>query len=218
MINFTYMKRMIGAVLVAFAGLATVSSCTKDPMNNLSEEESRIYITNRDSSAVFSSYKTYSISDSVTVVDNNNFAGQQATAADQQALAAVRSQLESRGYVRVARNQSPDLGVNVSRLYNTTTSVVDMYDYWGSYGGYYDPFYWGYGGYGYGYPSSYGLVQSTEAMLSVDLLDLKNAPANRTIRVIWNGLIRGSGVFNSDALTTGVQALFAQSPYLKTVQ
>jgi hypothetical protein len=93
-----------------------------------------------------------------------------------------------------------------------------MYDYWGGYGGFYDPFYWGYGGFGYGYPQAYGLVQNTEAMLSVDMLDLKNAPANRTIRVIWNGLIRGSGIFNNNGITAGVQALFAQSPYLKTIQ
>lgn len=212
------MKRMIGWVMLCVAGWATVSSCTKDPMNNLTAEESRVYITNKDSSVNFGNYKTYSISDSVAVIDNNNFAGHQVTAADLQALAAVRAALESRGYVRVPRTQSPDLGVNVSRLYNTTTSVVDLYDYWGGYGGYYDPYYWGYGGYGYGYPSSYGLVQSTEAMLSVDILDLKNAPANQTIRVVWNGLIRGTGVFSSDALSTGVQALFAQSPYLKTVQ
>jgi hypothetical protein len=212
------MKRMIGWVVLAFAGLATVSSCTKDPMNNLSEEESRIYITNRDSSVNFGSYRTYSIADSVSVINNNSFAGQQATPADLQALAAVRSALESRGYVRVDRSQSPDLGVNVSRMYNTTTNVVDLYDYWGGYGGYYDPYYWGYGGYGYGYPSSYGLVESTEAMLSVDLLDLKNASAYRTIRVIWNGLIRGSGTFGSSAITSGIQALFEQSPYLKTIQ
>lgn len=212
------MKRMIAWIPLTVAALVTVSSCTKDPMKNLSDEESRLYITNRDSSANFASYKTYSIADSVAVIENNSFSGDQATAADQQALAAVRAALESRGYVRVGRNQSPDLGVNVSRLYNTTTNVVDLNNYWNDYGGYYDPYYWGYGGYGYGYPSAYGLVQSTEAMLSVDILDLKNAPVSRTIRVIWNGLIRGSGVFGSDAMTSGIQALFAQSPYLKTVQ
>lgn len=212
------MKRMIAWIPLTVAALVTVSSCTKDPMKNLSDEESRLYITNRDSSANFASYKTYSIADSVAVIENNSFSGDQATAADQQALAAVRAALESRGYVRVSRSQSPDLGVNVSRLYNTTTNVVDLNNYWNDYGGYYDPYYWGYGGYGYGYPSAYGLVQSTEAMLSVDILDLKNAPVNRTIRVIWNGLIRGSGVFGSDAMTSGIQALFAQSPYLKTVQ
>lgn len=210
------MKRMMKWALVAIAGVVTATSCTKDPMNNLTAEEGRIYITNRDSTANFSNYKTYSISDSVFVIDNNQAAGPQTTAADLQLLAAVRAGLESRGYTRVAHTQSPDLGVNVSRLYNTSTSVVNLYDYWDSYGGYYDPYYWGYGGYGYGYPSAYGLVQSTEAMISVDLLDLKNAPTNQSIRVIWNGLIRGSGIFSGDAATTGVQALFAQSPYLKT--
>lgn len=208
------MKRMIGWALVAIAAVATASSCTKDPMNNLSGEEGRIYITNRDSAVSFSNYKTYSISDSVFVVDNNQAAGPQTTATDLQLLAAVRAGLESQGYTRVARTQSPDLGVNVSRLYNTTTSLY-QYDYWDSYGSYYDPYYWGYGGYGYGYPLAYGLVQSTEAMISVDLLDLKNAPTNQSIRVIWNGLIRGSGIFSANAITTGVQALFAQSPYLK---
>lgn len=204
--------------MLAVAGLVTASSCTKDPMNNLTEEESRIYVTNKDNNVNFSTYKTYSIADSVAVIDNNRFAGNQLTPTDQQILAAVNNALQSRGFVRVQRTQSPDLGINVSRVYNTSTSVVNLYDYWGGYGSYYDPYYWGYGGYGYGYPSSYGLVQSTEAMLSIDMLDLKNASANNSIKVIWNGLVRGSGVFSSSAATTGVQALFAQSTYLKTTQ
>ena len=213
------MKRMIGWAMVAIAGFVIASSCTKNPMNNLTEEESRIYVTNKDNNVNFGNYKTYSIADSVTVIDNNRFSGEEATPVDQQVIAAVRNAMESRGYVRVDRTQSPDLGINVSRLYNTTTSVVDLNDYWNGYGGYYDPYYWGYSGYGYGYPSYYGVVQSTEAMLSIDLLDLKNAAANNnTIRVVWNGLIRGSGVFTSNAITTGVQALFNQSPYLTTVQ
>ena len=212
------MKRMIGLAMLALTGIAGLSSCTKDPVGNLTEEESRIYITNRDNNANFSSYKTYSISDSVNVIDNNSFRGGQATAWDVQALAAVRSALESRGYRRVNRNQSPDLGVNVSRLYNTTANLVNLQDYWGGYGGYYDPYYWGYGGFGYGYPSTFAYVESTEAMVSVDLLDLKNASANRSINVIWNGVIRGSGIFNNNAANTGVQALFEQSPYLRTIQ
>jgi len=212
------MKRMIGLAMLALTSVALLSSCTKDPMSNLSEEESRIYITNKNNSADFSTYKTYSIPDSVYVVSNNQFQGGQATTWDLQALAAVRNALESRGYVRVSRSQSPDLGINVSRLYNTTTNVVDMQNYWGGYGGYYDPYYWGYGGYGYGYPSYFALVESTEALMSVEMLDLKNAAANQTINVIWNGVIRGSGVFTSNAVTSGVQALFQQSPYIKTVQ
>ena len=209
---------MIGLAMLTITSIALLSSCTKDPLNNLTEEESRVYITNKSDNANFGTYKTYSISDSVYVISNNNFQGGQATSWDVAALAAVRGALESRGYVRVPRSQSPDLGINVSRLYNTTTNVVDLGNYWGGYGGYYDPYYWGYGGYGYGYPSAYGLVESTEAMVSVEILDLKNAPANRTINVIWNGLIRGSGIFNTSAVNTGVQALFEQSPYIKTLQ
>lgn len=212
------MMRILERVAMAAFAIVLVSSCTKDPVGNLSEEESRIYITNRDSNANFGAYKTYSIPDSVYVVNNNNFSGAQATAADVQALASVRSALESRGYVRVARNQNPDLGINVSRLNNTSANLVNLQDYWGGYGGYYDPFYWGYGGYGYGYPNSYAVVQSTEAMLSVDILDLKNAASSQRINVIWNGVIRGSGIFNTTALTTGVQALFQQSAYIKSNQ
>jgi hypothetical protein len=212
------MKRMIGWAMTAMTGLVLMSSCTKDPVGNLNEEESRIYITNRDNNANFSAYKTYSIPDSVYVVDNNNFRGGQATAWDLQALTAVRTAMESRGYVRVARNQSPDLGINVSRLYNTTANLVNLQDYWGGYGGYYDPFYWGYGGYGYGYPSAYAYVESTEAMASVDILDLKNAAASQKINVIWNGLVRGSGIFSTNTINNSIQALFEQSTYIKTTQ
>jgi len=212
------MKRMIGLAMLALTGIAGLSSCTKDPVENLTQEESRIYITNRDNNANFSSYKTYSISDSVYVVDNNNFRGAQATSWDVQAVAAVRNALESRGYRRVNRDQSPDLGVNVSRLYNTTANLINMQNYWGGYGGFYDPFYWGYGGYGYGFPPAFAYVESTEAMVSIDILDLKNASSNRTINVVWNGVIRGSGIFNGNAATSSVQALFEQSPYLRTIQ
>lgn len=211
------MKRMIGFAMLAVTGLAALSSCSKDPLKNMSDEESRIYITNRDSTANFTSYKTYSIVDSVSVIDNNRLTEKTVTAWDQQVLAAVRSAMEARGYTLVSHTQSPDLGINVSRLYNTTTHLVDLSDYWGGYGGYYDPYYWGYGGYGYDFPY-YGTYQSTEAALSIDMLDLKNASGNGTIKGIWSGLVRGSGIFNSSSVDSQVKALFDQSPYINAAQ
>lgn len=211
------MKRMIGFAMLAVTGLAALSSCSKDPLKNMSDEESRIYITNRDSTANFTSYKTYSIVDSVSVIDNNRLTEKTVTAWDQQVLAAVRSAMEARGYTLVNHTQSPDLGINVSRLYNTTTHLVDLSDYWGGYGGYYDPYYWGYGGYGYDFPY-YGTYQSTEAALSIDMLDLKNASGNGTIKGIWSGLVRGSGIFNSSSVDSQVKALFDQSPYINAAQ
>ena len=68
------MQRTIRLMLLSIITIAALSSCTKDPLDNMTEEESRIYITNRDSTVSFSSYKTYSIADSVTLIDNNMFA------------------------------------------------------------------------------------------------------------------------------------------------
>lgn len=212
------MQRLIGVVLLAFASVAALSSCTKDPLKDMTEEESRIYITNHDSTANFNSYKTYSIVDSVLLVDNNRYAGKEATAWDQQVISAVQSALNARGFVRVDRSQNPDLGVNVSRVYNTTTDVVDYGYYWDNYGGYNDPYYWGYSGYGYYFPDSYGVYQSTEGALSIDMLDLKNASTNGKIRGVWNGLVRGEGIFNTSNVQRQIQALFDQSPYLKTTR
>src|SRR5437868_14710355 len=74
-----FMQRMIGLSLFLAITIFAVSSCSKDPLNNMTEEESRIYITNHDSTVNFSSYKTYSIVDSVALVDNNRLAGKEAT-------------------------------------------------------------------------------------------------------------------------------------------
>ena len=212
------MQRMFRWTLLMVTTIGVLSSCTKDPLKNLSEDESRIYITNRDSTINFSSYKTYSIADSVLVIDNGRVAGKQANAWDAQMISAIQNAMNARGFVKVARTQNPDLGINVSRVFNTSTNLVNLSDYWNSYGGYYDPYYWGYGGYDYYYPPVYGYYQSTEAAFSVDILDLKNASSAQTIKVIWNGLIRGEGIFNTSNVQSQAQALFDQSPYLKTVQ
>lgn len=211
------MKRLIGLALLLVVIVFTVSSCTKDPLKNMTEDESRIYITNHDSTANFSSYKTYSIVDSVSLIGNGQFAGREATTWDRQVIDAVQSAMNARGFVKVDRSQNPDLGINVSRVYSTTTNVVDLSGYYGGYGGYYDPYYWGYGGYDYYFPS-YGYYQSTEAALSIDILDLKNASNNQTIKGVWNGLVRGEGIFRSSNVQSQIQALFDQSPYLKANQ
>ena len=54
-------------VTAALAAVFVLGSCTKDPVNKLSSEETRIYITNHDSTVNFSSFKTFSIADSVVL-------------------------------------------------------------------------------------------------------------------------------------------------------
>jgi hypothetical protein len=69
--------------------LVLLNSCRKDPLNNLSSDESRIYITNYDTTASFSSYKTFSVDDSVTVILNNQLLGRELSPFDSTALAQV---------------------------------------------------------------------------------------------------------------------------------
>lgn len=204
------MKRNVVAVACILTLIA--SSCTKDPLKNLSEEESRIYITQRDSTVNFGNFSTFNIADSVAYI-NNNQAVTRFTAVDAQFIEAIKNKMEQRGFVFVPRNQNPDIGITVSRIYSTYQGIVDYsnfyYDYW-------DPFYWGYSGSSYFFPSYYGVYQVTEGALSIDLLNLKDAPATNQIKSVWNGFIRGSGIFSSQNVNSQVEALFSQSPYMES--
>jgi hypothetical protein len=123
--------------------------------------------------------------------------------------------MQSRGYTFVNRNLQPDLGVTVNRIYNTSTGIIRYNDYFNNFNSFYDPFYWGYSGFGYYSPYNFATYSVREGALSVDILDLKNARAASRIGVIWTGLIRGSGIFDASTASPQVKALFDQSPYLK---
>lgn len=199
----------MGSVVLALA----FSGCTKDPLNNMTDEESRIYITSYDSTVNFSNYKTYSIPDSVTVI-NSGVAKRELNTMDQAYIDAVKKYMSQAGYQLVLKSASPDLGMDVSRIINTSTGVISYGDYWDYYSGYWDPYYWGYPGYGYYIPYAYSVYQIKEGAISVDMLDLKNAVSKSKINVIWTGLIRGEGIFNAANADSQVSSLFSQSPYL----
>lgn len=202
--------------LIAGLLLSVLSGCVKEPLRNLNEEERRIYLTNRDSSVDFGSYTTYSIVDSVSVIDNGRIAGKQTTNWDLAVIDALVEQMNARGFQRVGRSENPDLGINVARIYNTYTGMMTYNDYWGGYGGYYDPYYWGYPGSSYYFPTYYGIYEVTEGAVSIDILDLKNTNQDNRIEGIWNGLIRGEGTFRTENASSIIASLFAQSPYLTT--
>ena len=126
--------QMTMKVLMLALGIGSLVSCTKEPLKNLTAEESRIYITDHDSSVDFSSFKTYSIVDTVSIIEDGKLSGKELTAWDAAILDAVASELNARGYTMVPRAQNPDLGVNVSRIYNTYNGIMSYPDYWGGYG------------------------------------------------------------------------------------
>lgn len=207
-ITFVFMLGLAGSSFL-------YTGCTKQPLDNLNADESRIYITDHDSAVSFSTYKTYSISDSVAVIENGN-SSMQLDNSDSAYISAVKKYMNNAGFTLVGKGDNPDIGVNVNRIINTSTGVISNADYWDYYGGYWDPYYWGYPDYGYYVPYSYSVYQVREGAVSIDLLDLKNAATNNKIDVIWTGIIRGPGIFNSTVADNQVKALFEQSPYLKT--
>jgi hypothetical protein len=215
------MKNML---LIAVAGVAvSLASCQKDVGKELTPAESRIYITNRDSTVDFGQYATYNIADSVGVIEDNQFLGKDNSEYDLAIIAAVKAAMQARGYQLVSNTASPDLGITVSRIYSNSTGLISYPGYWDMYGGYYDPYYWGYSGYNYYDPTYYGpnyyaTYSVTQGALSIDMLDLKNAAANNSIRPVWSALARGSGVFATSAAEGEVNAFFEQSPYLGTNQ
>ncbi len=199
---------------VAVTAMFSLSSCRKDPLNDMTDEESRIYVTNHDTTAAFSSFNTFSIVDSVAVAGNGDTAKRALTDYDRQLIAAVKSAMQARGYTLVDKAAKPDLAVNLTRIDETFISSYYDPGYWAGWGGYWDPWYWGYPGLGYYFPSYY-TVYSRERSVSIDLLDLRHAEADKQVKVIWNAMFRGVGVWTSSNINNMVTAVFDQSAYLK---
>lgn len=209
------MKTHIYSLWVAGVMLVTLAGCQKDPLKNMAQEESRIYITDHDSTKSFKDYSTFSIADSVALIENGK-SKKQLNEADAAYIAAVKKYMQTNGFMYVTQDQHPDLGINVNRIVNTNTGVISYGSYWNNYYDYWDPYYWGYPGYGYYLPYAYSVYQIKSGAISIDMLDLKNVSSDKAkLDVVWTGLIRGSGIYTADVADSQVHALFEQSPYLK---
>jgi hypothetical protein len=202
------------SAVVAVTAVLSLGSCRKDPLNDMTDEESRIYVTNRDTTASFSSYNTFSIVDSVAVASNGDTAKRALTDYDKQLIATVKSAMQARGYTLVDKAAKPDLAINLTRIDETYANSYYDPGYWSGWGGYWDPWYWGYPGLGYYFPTYY-TVYYKERAVSIDLADLRNAQADKKIDVIWNAMFRGSGVWDGSNINSMVSAVFEQSQYLR---
>jgi Domain of unknown function (DUF4136) len=154
-------------VPVTAAAVFILGSCTKDPVSKLSSEETRLNITNHDSTTDFSSFKTFSISDSVDVIGNDHLRGKTHSSFDSLLIASISNAMVQRGYTLAPNDAKPDLGINVNNITNTYTGYIDYGSYYDDYYGYLDPYYWGYGGYGY-YGSYAGTYQVNDFACTIN--------------------------------------------------
>jgi len=209
-------NRFLPAAALAVVALALVAGCNRDPLADLSPEDSQVFITNHDAAANFGTYKTFSIRDSVAVLGNQGQVQYSTTSRELDFVARIISNLRQRGFVRVDRSQNPDIGVNVARVSNTYTGVTanPFFDpFWGGWGG------WGWGG-GLAYPTTFSYYQVRENYWYSEIIDLKNPRAGQNgqqqLPVVWTAEIRGNGIFDQTSISRVVDAVFAQSEYLRT--
>jgi hypothetical protein len=209
------MKQINFFLLVISFAFVTIS-CRKDVIKNLEGNESIVYITEHDSTVNFSNFQTFKVADSVSVIQDGQFQERAYTAYDSSLIAAIRQVMIQRGF-QLETNSAipPDIGINVSRITTAYTGVISYNDYYGYYDSYWDPFYWGYGGYEYYFPYTFGTYTFHEGALVTDMVNLKNPDtADNKLRTVWTGLARGTGIFNSANINEIVQSLFNQSPYI----
>ena len=201
--------------LLAFVTIA--GACRKDVLKNLDGNEGIVYITEHDSTVNFSNYKRFRIADSVNVISDGQLVRRAYTSYDNILIAQLKQAMIQRGFLlETDRAKTPDIGINVSRITTSYTGVISYNDYYGIYDNYWDPYYWGYGGYSYYFPYSFGTYTFREGALSIDMIDLKNPDTNTNkLKTIWTGLARGTGIFSSGNIDDLVQALFSQSSYIK---
>jgi hypothetical protein len=198
------MKKTLIAITMATMLLAV--SCRKEPTRQLTDAESRIYITNKTTGTNFGALVTFAVRDSVLNVDGDN-ATYQRNNVDIAFINAVRENMRARGYTEVTRLQSPNIGIQVTRITQTSSGTI----IWGGGG------WWG-GGWGWGWgPPVWGGVtfEVREGMLAVDMYDLSKAAVENRVYVIWSGLIRGRGIFEINNTQPQINQLFEQSPYIK---
>jgi Domain of unknown function (DUF4136) len=206
------MKRLTFLTTIALL-MFLANSCRRDPIKNLTAEESWVYISSGQNGVDFSSYQSFTLPDSIILVSNrqgsNNY---ETNALAQSMIAEVKSTLQSRGFSSTSKDNNPDLGISIARIDNSYTNVAAFNGWWDPYYGYWDPTFWGYPGFGWA-PTQFVFYNTTESAWAIDIIDLKNTSGN-SLKILWSGTIRGEQIFNNQVPPMLVKGLFDIAPYI----
>jgi hypothetical protein len=192
-------------------------SCQTEP-DSAKLIDQMVVSTNYDPEADFSSYTTYAIpTDTIGFVSNNSsdtIITSPGSSFPRQVLNVIKSNLDGRGYTKVARNSNPDLGVNVMVVndFNVFQEIVYP-NYYGYPGNYYSGYY-GYGSY-YSYPYVNTYAYNT-GVLIIEIVDLKNRTPDNKVKVVWDAYLGDvySTIDREAQSTEGIEQAFIQSPYI----
>jgi hypothetical protein len=209
------MRIVVSLSIIIFTALAW--GCQTEP-DSAKLIDQMVVSTNFDPEADFAAYTTYAIpTDTIGFVSNNStdtIITSPESTFPRQVLSVIRRNLDDRGYVRVARNENPDVGVNVMVVndFNLFQEVV----YPGGYGypGSYYSGYYGYGSYYY-YPYVNTYAYNT-GVLIIELVDLKNRTPDNKVKVVWDAYLGDvySTIDRAKQSEDAINQAFIQSPYL----
>lgn len=161
--------------------------------------------------ATFTQYRTFTVTDTIQVVDNTGATNTPYTQDVPEIVNQVKKNMTDRGYQYIPF--SPGVRADL---------VIGLYAYLGSqaYGTYYCYYYyWGYypygctGGYYYYGEYNYGT-------LVLRMADFKNAPPATTgaeLPIVWGAAsyaVLGTPSYNLQRVLASIDTAFAQSPYL----
>ncbi len=200
----------IGILSVLFS-VFFMTSCENYPGYDDYVDEQLVTVSSYNAKTNFTQYKTFSIADTVALVDNGTVTKVAITDPKYPALQKyaekVKSNLTEAGFTYALLN--PDLGVNLS-LVKTTNTYVSYPWWWWEYC-YWD--YWGCGYYPF-YPYPYPVVVGgySVGVLAMDMFDLKNITDNK-VPAIWTGIVRGlyTGTHTDQEISAAIDQCFDQS-------
>jgi hypothetical protein len=209
--------RKICFLFVLMAGGLNWACQTEPDSEELINE--MVVSTNYDPDANFAAYATYAIpTDTIGFVSNTNSSdtiiAYPESSFPRNVLNGIRNNLDARGYTRVAKNEDPDLGINVMVVndYNVFQEIVYP-NYYGYPGNYYSGYY-GYGSYYY-YPYVNTYAYNT-GVLIIEMVDLKNRTPDNKVRVVWDAYLGDvySTVDREAQSARAIDQAFIQSPYI----
>mgnify|MGYP003576300900 CR=1 FL=1 len=208
------MRKTTHFIVVIFAALSW--GCQTEP-DSAELIDQMVVSTNYDPAADFTTYTTYAIPrDTIGLVSNaqdDTIITSPQNTYPRRVLSIINSNMESRGYTRVDREENPDIGVNVMVVQDFNVFQELVYPNYGYPGSYYSGYY-GYGSY-YSYPYVNTYAYNT-GVLIIEFVDLKNKTPDNKVKVVWDAYL--GDVYSTvdlDAQTEdAINQAFIQSPYL----
>ena len=210
------MKRLViaGSLLSV---ILTFNSCILPYPSDSELCEDVATISSRDSTVDFGVFHTYSVPDAVYFLGSDSTVDPINAQYSQQLIAAVVSQMNSRGYQQVDKTADPDLVFNMTATENLNIVYYPGYGY-----GYWDCYYWGWNC-GWWYYPTYPTVSTYKSgSLVIDMVDRRHAIDGDLgyLPIPWTSIVYALSSsdpnFNVSKALKGIDAAFAQSPYLQT--